>query len=61
MQDFWDSIEGFVARDGWTSSDRYDDAIALFAELREHGLKATEGKEREIFEAQTRWASKSPE
>ncbi|KAI9836106.1 MAG: hypothetical protein M1819_001722 [Sarea resinae] len=58
VQDFWESIAGLVTRDGWTPSDRYSDAVALFAELRENGLKAMKGKERESFEKETHWASK---
>jgi hypothetical protein len=54
--DFWDGLEGFVARDGWTSTERYEEALELFAELRDDGLKQFTGQEREDFEKQTRWA-----
>ena len=50
VQDFWDSVEGVVTRDGWTHLDTYDDAVALFSELRQTGLKAMTGKDKEIFE-----------
>jgi len=56
--DFWDSLAGFVSRDGWTSSETYDQAIEMFADLREEGLKTLTGKERAEFEAQTRWAER---
>ncbi|RFU35995.1 hypothetical protein B7463_g383, partial [Scytalidium lignicola] len=47
VQDFWDSIAGLVSSDGWTPSDKYDDAVALFSEHRETGLK--DMKEEGIF------------
>jgi hypothetical protein len=56
--DFWDSLAGFVSRDGWTSNETYDQALEMFAELREEGLKKLIGKERVDFEAQTRWAER---
>ncbi len=56
--DFWDSLAGFVSRDGWTSNETYDQALEMFAELREEGLKNLTGKERVDFEAQTRWAER---
>ncbi|TVY81629.1 Altered inheritance of mitochondria protein, partial [Lachnellula suecica] len=56
--DFWDSLAGFVSRDGWTSNATYDQALEMFAQLREEGLKTLTGKERVDFEAQTRWAEK---
>ncbi|KAJ8070008.1 hypothetical protein OCU04_000411 [Sclerotinia nivalis] len=56
--DFWDSLAGFVSRDGWTSNETYDQALEMFAELREEGLKNLTGKERADFEAQTRWAER---
>ncbi|KAH7370626.1 kinase-like domain-containing protein [Rhexocercosporidium sp. MPI-PUGE-AT-0058] len=57
--DFWDSIAGFVSRDGWTSNETYDQALEMFAELREEGLKNITGKQRVDFEAQTRWAERN--
>ena len=59
VQDFWDSVSGIVARDGWTPCDRYNDALALFAKLRETGLKVLIGQDRAEFEKQTRWAEKA--
>ncbi|TVY47711.1 Altered inheritance of mitochondria protein, mitochondrial [Lachnellula occidentalis] len=56
--DFWDSLAGFVSRDGWTSNETYDQALEMFAELREEGLKNLSGRERVDFEAQTRWAKR---
>ncbi|DAA74701.1 TPA_exp: Uncharacterized protein A8136_3017 [Trichophyton benhamiae CBS 112371] len=58
-QDFWKAIAGIVARDGWTPHSMYDEAVALFAELRELGLKNMKGKARDEFEALTRWAESS--
>lgn len=37
----------------------YDEAVALFAELRELGLENMKGKERDEFEALTRWVESS--
>lgn len=54
--DFWDALEGRVARDGWTSKETYEEARGMFAELREEGLKRMDGEEREEFEKWTRWA-----
>lgn len=56
--DFWDSIAGFVSRDGWISNETYDQALEMFAELREEGLTNLTGKERVDFEAQTKWAER---
>jgi hypothetical protein len=58
--DFWDSIEGLVSRDGWTSNKSYKEALEMFSKLREEGLKQMTGEEREHFEKRTRWATKSP-
>ncbi|ETI26769.1 hypothetical protein G647_10214 [Cladophialophora carrionii CBS 160.54] len=57
--DFWDSLEHLVHRDGWTSNETYDQALELFAELREQGLQNLSGEERRAFEQQTRWASRA--
>ena len=57
-QEFWDSVAGIVTRDGWTPIDKYDDAVALFSELRHMGLQKLTGKERERFGEQTRWAER---
>ncbi|EEQ33627.1 Phosphotransferase enzyme [Microsporum canis] len=54
VQDFWRDIEGIVTRDGWTPHGTYDEAAALFSELREIGLRKLIGKERRDFDAQTR-------
>ena len=51
-------VEGIVTRDGWTPHSLYDDAVALFSELREIGLKNMVGKNRRDFEAQTQWVEK---
>jgi hypothetical protein len=50
---FWDSIAGFVSRDGWTANETYDQVLEKFAELREEGLKSL-GGETVAFEARTR-------
>jgi hypothetical protein len=56
VQDFFDSIEGLVKRDGWTSPETFDAAFGFFSELRKRGLEHLKGDERDIFERQTRWA-----
>ncbi|KAI1821833.1 kinase-like domain-containing protein [Xylaria intraflava] len=56
--DFWDSVSHLVERDGWTSLETYDDAMELFAQLREEGLRQFEGPERAKFEKDTRWADR---
>lgn len=55
--DFWDGLEGFVARDGWTSNETYEEALKMFSGLREEGLKQMAGEERSDFEKRTKWAS----
>ncbi|KAI0868933.1 kinase-like domain-containing protein [Hypoxylon argillaceum] len=57
--DFWASVSSLVQRDGWTSHETYDDALALFAHLRAEGLRQFEGGERAKFERDTRWADKT--
>ena len=47
VQDFWNSVSGLLQKDGWTTSDRYDDAVALFAELRKIDWRDMVGKERD--------------
>ncbi|KAE8355998.1 kinase-like domain-containing protein [Aspergillus coremiiformis] len=58
VQDFWDSVSSIISRDGWTPNDFYNDALALFTELRETGLKSMIGKEREDFKRQTQWVER---
>ncbi|GAB1206468.1 hypothetical protein APSETT445_005157 [Aspergillus pseudonomiae] len=58
VQEFWDSVADIVSRDGWTPHHSYDDAVSLFTELRDIGLKARVGKERDTFEKQTEWVEK---
>lgn len=36
--DFWDSLAGFVSRDGWTSNETYDEALEMFGGIRKEGL-----------------------
>ncbi|KAE8155153.1 phosphotransferase family protein [Aspergillus avenaceus] len=55
VQGFWNTVSNLVARDGWTTHEDYDEAVALFAELREIGLKSMVGKQKATFEKQTRW------
>jgi len=38
----------------------YDEALAMFAKLRESGLENLEGDEKEEFERATRWAVVEP-
>ncbi|KAH7406540.1 kinase-like domain-containing protein [Phaeosphaeria sp. MPI-PUGE-AT-0046c] len=54
--DFWDSLQGFVHRDGWTSNEKYEQALEMFAQLREQGLQSLSGEELSAFEESTRWA-----
>jgi hypothetical protein len=54
--DFWDSLQEFVQRDGWTANEHYEQALQMFAELREQGLQSLSGEERVAFEEGTRWA-----
>lgn len=56
--EFWDSLESLVHRDGWTSNENYNQALEIFTQLREAGLKNLTGEELREFEQQTRWASK---
>jgi hypothetical protein len=58
VQDFFDSIEGLVKRDGWTHNETFDDALEFFSSLRKVGLKDMKGKEKERFEKETRWAER---
>ncbi|KAJ5551863.1 hypothetical protein N7461_006561 [Penicillium sp. DV-2018c] len=39
VQDFFDSIEGLVKRDGWTYPDTFEAAFNFFSELRKRGLE----------------------
>ena len=59
-EDFWDSIDDFVRRDGYVSPEQYEEALAFFADLRQKGLEVLEGDEKIAFEAQTRWAVMPP-
>jgi hypothetical protein len=54
--EFFQLIESFVTRQGWTRNERYDDARAFFSELRQEALDGLKGKEREDYEKETRWA-----
>ncbi|OAL34316.1 hypothetical protein AYO20_06369 [Fonsecaea nubica] len=40
--------------DGWTSNETYDQALKMFAQLRDQGLQHLTGEERREFEQQTR-------
>ncbi|KAH6638995.1 kinase-like domain-containing protein [Boeremia exigua] len=59
--DFWDSVQGFVQRDGWTSNEDYEQALEIFAQIRDQGLESLSGKELVAFEEGTRWAVRRPE
>ncbi|RAH65565.1 uncharacterized protein BO66DRAFT_415056 [Aspergillus aculeatinus CBS 121060] len=50
VQDFWNSFADVVSRDGCTPHHLYGDAVSLFTELRDIGLKAIVGKKRDAFE-----------
>ncbi|KAL4982067.1 hypothetical protein BDW68DRAFT_171443 [Aspergillus falconensis] len=51
--DFWKAISYLVSPDRWTGNEDYDEAVALFREMREAGLRTMEGKEREGFKKET--------
>ncbi|KAI2606604.1 kinase-like domain-containing protein [Hypoxylon sp. NC1633] len=53
--DFWASVSSLVQRDGWTSNENYERAVALFAQLREEGLQHLDGEDRDEFERETQW------
>jgi hypothetical protein len=36
--EFWDSLAGFVSCDEWISNETYNQALEMFAELRDEGL-----------------------
>jgi hypothetical protein len=57
--DFWDSPKGFGHHDGWTSNENYEQALEMFAQLREQGLQNLSGEERSTFEERTRWRYES--
>jgi hypothetical protein len=57
--DFWDRLEGFVTSDGWTSNERYEEALEMFSGIREEGLKLLTGEERSDFEKESRWAQRN--
>jgi len=54
--DFWDSLQGLVHRDGWTSNESYEQALDIFVQLREQGLQNLTGEELLEFEKNTGWA-----
>jgi len=56
---FFDAAEGFIARDGWTSNEKYEEALEIFAYIREEALKLLTGEDRSDFEKDTRWAQRS--
>ena len=56
--EFWESLEGFVRRDGWTANDKYDRALEMFAKIRDQELQNLTGEDRREFEKQTRWAER---
>ncbi|KAF9894411.1 Phosphotransferase enzyme [Aspergillus nanangensis] len=56
VQDFFDSIDGLVKRDGWTHPETFDAAFNFFSHLRKLGLKGMKGEERDVFDKQTSWA-----
>ncbi|KAL2221138.1 kinase-like domain-containing protein [Thermoascus aurantiacus ATCC 26904] len=59
VQDFLESIDGLVKRDGWTHNETFDEARSFFSRLREVGLSEMKGRGRERFERETRWVERS--
>ena len=55
--DFWSSLEGLVDRDGFTTNEKYDQAVEYFRQLRERGLgmENLSAKERAELDRQTRF------
>ncbi|KAL3428980.1 kinase-like domain-containing protein [Aspergillus tetrazonus] len=58
VQEFWDSVSFIISQDGWTPKHLYNDALALFSELRETGLRSMTGKEREDFKKRKQWVER---
>ncbi|KAK9853464.1 hypothetical protein MYU51_006597 [Penicillium brevicompactum] len=58
VEDFFQSIDGLVKRDGWTHQDTFEAAFNFFSELREQGLKHMRGEEQRALDRQTDWARK---
>ena len=57
-QEFWDSVSFIISRDGWSPKHLYNDALALFSELRETGLRSMMGNERGDSKKQTQWVER---
>jgi hypothetical protein len=56
--DFWDSLQVFMHRDGWTPNGNYGQALEMFTQLiREHALQSLCGKGKWVFEGSTRRAA----
>jgi hypothetical protein len=52
--DLFDSLDGFVHRDGWTSNADCERAFEMFAQLRKQALQSLSGEE--LVDFKTRWA-----
>lgn len=48
-------LKGKVQPDGYTTNEDLKDGVDYFFRLREAGLAALEGTERDAFEMQSRW------
>ena len=57
IADFWDEVSELANRDGWTPSDLYDQAREVFAARRAEGLARLDGKAREDWDEETKWAA----
>jgi len=55
MRKFWASVFGWIFKDGWTSNERYAEALELFADLRRTTLDHLNGSERAAFLRDTQW------
>ncbi|KNG49901.1 duf833 domain-containing protein [Stemphylium lycopersici] len=53
--DFWDRMQGFVGRDGWTAHGNYDRALEVFADIKDRARQTCSGKEWLKFDKATRW------
>jgi hypothetical protein len=58
LAEFWDKMDGYVQRDGWTCLETYEPARELFAYMRDEVLKDATGEERVELERLSRWASR---
>lgn len=54
-QGFWRRLQGVLSDEGYTPNETFNKAIEILKDLRETGLGNLKGKERQTFDAETRW------